>query len=112
MDRDQIIVAQETEYTGAGKHLQPQLAFARKNGIELLFGDPKDEIPGKNIIFPARPSLLKARDMDLDHLRRSLIKRQTRGLDHALTDAEIAYLMEETNASEAFVRAALKELGV
>ena len=112
MDRDQIIVAQETEYTGAGKHLQPQLAFARKNGIELLFGDPRDEIPGTNIIFPARPSLLKARDMDLNHLRRSLIKRQTRNLDHAITDAEIAYLMEETNAGEDFVRAALKELGV
>ena len=26
MDQDQIIVAQETEYTGAGKHIQPQLA--------------------------------------------------------------------------------------
>mgnify|MGYP007119895301 CR=1 FL=1 len=23
----------------AGKHIQPQLAFARKNGIELKFGD-------------------------------------------------------------------------
>lgn len=30
MDEDQCIVVQETEYTGAGKHVNPQLAFARK----------------------------------------------------------------------------------
>ncbi|MBQ6691764.1 MAG: PLP-dependent lyase/thiolase, partial [Clostridia bacterium] len=104
MDEDQIIVAQETEYTGAGKHIQPQLAFARKNGIELLFGDPSEEIPGKNIIFPAHPSLLKARESDLDRMRTSLIKRQiTRAKDGVITEADIAYLMEETRATREFV---------
>ena len=39
--------------------IQPQLAFARQNGIELLFGDPETEIPGTTIVFPADPSLLK-----------------------------------------------------
>ncbi len=29
MDEDQIIVVQETEYTGAGKHPMPQLSFAK-----------------------------------------------------------------------------------
>lgn len=47
MDEDQCIVVQETEYTGAGKHINPQLSFARQNGIDIHFGDPKDEIPGK-----------------------------------------------------------------
>ena len=112
LDQDQIIVAQETEYTGAGKHIQPQLAFARKNGIELKFGDPAQEIPGQNIIFPEKPSLIKARDMDLDRLRRSLIKHQVKNCTAPLTDGEVAYLMEETRGSEAFVRKTLEELGL
>lgn len=44
MDKDQIIVVQETEYTGAGKHIQPQLAFARDNGIDIKFGNPKKKL--------------------------------------------------------------------
>ena len=36
MPRDAMIVVQETEYTGAGKHVQPQLSFARENGIEAV----------------------------------------------------------------------------
>ena len=40
MDEDQIIVVQETEYTGAGKHIQPQLSFARQNGIEIKIWKP------------------------------------------------------------------------
>ena len=112
MDQDQIIVAQETEYTGAGKHIQPQLTFARSNGIELLFGDPKDEIAGTNIVFPARPSLLRARDADLRHMRFSLIRRQASHAAAPLTEADITYLAAETNSSCDFVRQALAELGV
>ena len=111
LDQDQIIVAQETEYTGAGKHIQPQLAFARRNGIELLFGDPQDEVPGTNIVFPAKPSLLRARDADLNHMRTSLIRRQASRATGPITDADIAYLVEETNSSAEFVRNVLKELG-
>ena len=103
-------MAQETEYTGAGKHLQPQLTFARRNGIELKFGDPAEEVAGQNIIFPAKPSLLKARDADLDHMRRSLIRHQTANAA-ALTAADIAYLAQEVNRDEDYVRAILKELG-
>ena len=101
----------ETEYTGAGKHIQPQLAFARKNGIDILFGDPAEEIPGTNIILPARPSLLKAREADLDHMRKSLIRRQATRATGPVTAAEIAYLAEETNSNDAFVQGVLKELG-
>ena len=86
---------------------------ARKNGIELKFGDPAEEVPGENIIFPAKPSLVKARDMDLNRLRRSLIKRQAAAAQgRPLTDAEVAYLMEETRGTEEFVRQTLKDLGM
>src|SRR5699024_1416487 len=43
LDEDKIIVVQETEYTGAGKHIQPQLTFAKENGIEIKIGNPEDE---------------------------------------------------------------------
>ena len=111
MDRDQIIVAQETEYTGAGKHIQPQLSFARQNGIELRFGDPETEVPGVNIVFPAEPALLRAREMDLDRMRTSLIRRQSARTAAPLSEEEIAFLAEETKSSPGFVRAVLEKLG-
>ena len=73
MDRDQTIVVQETEYTGAGKHVTAQLTFARENGVEIRRGDPKDQVPGKNIVIPAHPSMIRARDLSLDDLRVSYL---------------------------------------
>ena len=110
LDREQCIVVQETEYTGAGKHINPQLSFARQNGIDIRFGDPKDEIPGKNIILPAHPSLIQVTDMDLDHMRRSRIKRAVGTHKDELTDEDIKFLIEETNTDESFVRSALASL--
>ncbi len=107
MDADQCIVVQETEYTGAGKHINPQLDFARKNGIDILFGDPAEEIPGTSIILPAHPSLIKARDVDLDHLRRSLIRNALANAKNAPTDADIDFLAEETKTDRAYVEAAI-----
>ena len=52
MERDQIVVVQETEYTGAGKHHNSQLAFAREHGIEVRLGDPSDSVPGQTIVIP------------------------------------------------------------
>ena len=110
LDRDQCIVVQETEYTGAGKHINPQLSFARQNGIDIHFGDPKDEIPGKNIILPAHPSLIQVTDLDLDHMRRSRIKRAVGTHKDELTDEDIKFLIEETNTDEEFVRSAIASL--
>lgn len=110
LDRDQCIVVQETEYTGAGKHINPQLSFARQNGIDIHFGDPKDEIPGKSIILPAHPSLIQVTDLDLDHMRKSRIKRAVGTHKDELTDDDIKFLMEETNSSEEFVRNAVAAL--
>ena len=74
MDRDQVVVVQETEYTGAGKHHNSQLAFARENGIEVWRGDPTESIPGKSIIIPERLEQVWGRVQDMDKLRRSYIK--------------------------------------
>lgn len=110
MDQDQFIVVQETEYTGAGKHVQPQLSFAKQNGIEVLFGNPEEEIAGKNIILPEHPGLIKARDFDMNKLRKSLIKNALENTGKTPTEEDIAYLAEETKSDVAFVKAAIEEL--
>ena len=113
LDEDQIIVVQETEYTGAGKHIQPQLSFARENGIEIKFGNPKDQVPGKNIILPEHPSLIKAVDLDMEKLRKSLIKNAIASAEgEKVSEADLNYLAVETKMSIAFVMKVLDELGV
>lgn len=104
MNQDQMIVVQETEYTGAGKHIQPQLSFARDNGIDIFFGDPKDEVPGETIILPAHPNLIKVKEVDLDHMRRSLIKTALSTYTAVPTEADLAFLAEETKKDIGFVK--------
>ncbi len=110
MDQDEMIVVQETEYTGAGKHLQPQLSFARENGIEVRFGDPKDEVPGKSVIIPEHPSMIKVKDMDLDRQKKSLIKGNLRKYTMEPTEADYKYLAEETRKDVAWVKKAVEEV--
>ena len=113
MDEDQIIVVQETEYTGAGKHIQPQLSFARSNGIEIFFGNPTEQVPGKNIILPKHPNLIKATDMDMDKLRKSVVKNAltTKQID-VLSASDIHFLMLEAKSTEIYIKEVLDELGV
>ena len=111
LDQDQLIVVQETEYTGAGKHVQPQLSFAKQNGIEVVFGKPEEEVPGKTIVLPENPGLIKARDLDLTKLRKSLIKNAIENTGKTPNEEDIKYLAEETNSDVEFVKAALAELG-
>lgn len=107
-DKDQMLLVQETEYTGAGKHLQPQLSFARDNGIDIRFGDPREQVPGRNIILPAHPSLIRATDMDLDAMRRSLVRTamKTFGVTEP-TEEDIRFLGEETMKDPGWVREAI-----
>ncbi len=113
MPEDAMILVQETEYTGAGKHIQPQLSFARANGIELKFGDPVDQIPGKNILLPTTPAYIKAVDLDLDKIRRSVVKNAVKAKNiEKVTEADIAFLVAETKADEAFVKGALDALNI
>lgn len=110
LDQDQMIVVQETEYTGAGKHLQPQLSFAKENGIEVRFGDPEEEVPGKSVIIPSHPSLIKAKDMDLDRQKKSLIRGNLRKYGTDLTEQDYEYLCEETKKDMDWVKAAVEEV--
>ena len=113
LPEDAIVVVTEYDYSGAGKHIQPQLDFARDNGIEIFFGDPKDDVPGKNIVLPADPGLFRVKDMDLDKLRKSLIKRSVpRANGKKLTAEDVAFLAADTRSDETFVKSVLDELGV
>lgn len=113
LKEDQIIVVQETEYTGAGKHIQPQLSFARENGIEIFFGNPQDEVQGKNIILPSHPSQIKANEVDLNKLKTSYIRncidqKQVK----EISSEDVKFIMEDCKASKEFVEKTLNDLGV
>ena len=110
MDQDQMLLVQETEYTGAGKHIQPQLSFARENGIEVRFGDPAEEVPGKSVILPSHPSLIKLKEMDLDHMKRSLIKGNLRKYTMNPTEEDYEFLAKETKKDIEWVKKAVEEV--
>ncbi len=112
LPEDEIVVVQETEYTGAGKHPQAQLAFARANGIEIRRGDPRESTPGKSIIIPEYFSQLNVVEMDLDRMRRSYIRNciERSGVAE-INEAELKFLAEETRETEAYVAEVIKELG-
>lgn len=110
MPQDAMIVVQETEYTGAGKHVQPQLSFARENGIEVRFGDPKDEVPGESVIIPQHPSLIKAKDMDLDRQKKSLIRGNLRKYTLNPTEEDYKFLAAETKKNVEWVKNAVEEI--
>lgn len=113
MNDTETIVVQETEYTGAGKHLQPQLSFARENGIAIDFGDPRESTPGKNIILPEHPRLLRCVDLDLDKIRHSLIKHAVQPFlekGQSITDGDVVYLAQETKTDTDYVRRVVDSL--
>jgi hypothetical protein len=109
MPSDQVIVVQETEYTGAGKHHNAQLAFAESQGIDIRFGDPREEVPGKSIVLPKAPEWIQAQKVDLDHLRHSLIKKATERCTGVLSAQDIAFLSQECNCGQDFILSALGE---
>lgn len=113
MDEDQIIVVQETEYTGAGKHIQPQLTFAKENGIEIIIGDPAEEIPGKNIILPKDPSYIKIKEIDLDGTRKSYIRNCIKNNNvTSVTEEDLKFLVEDAKTNLEFVKSVLDELNI
>ncbi len=113
MDEDQVLIVQETEYTGAGKHVMPQMTFARKNGIEIKFGDPDTEVPGKSLVFPENPGRIKARDYDLEHAKESYIKNCVKNYNMtSATEEDIRFIMDEIRESREYVTEQLKQRGV
>ena len=113
LDQDQVVVVQETEYTGAGKHPLAQIAFAKENGIQVKVGDPEEEVPGSSIILPDHPSRFHPRPLDLSKLRKSYIRNAlNRFPTAAATMADMTFLAEETQTTLDQVAEMLRELGV
>jgi len=110
LPEDAILIVQETEYTGAGKHQNAQLAFAREHGIALRVGDPAEQVPGQSIVLPEHPGQLRAAEVDLNRLRRSLIHRALTDSKDMPGEADLAFLAAETRTSPAFVRQAISQL--
>ncbi len=113
LPEDAIVVVSETEYTGAGKHIQPQLDFARENGIDIHFGNPAEEDkPGVNLILPANPGLMKHKLADINRFRKSLIKKAVKKAGVKPTEADLEFLAVETKTDVDFVKSALEAEGL
>lgn len=109
---EQIVVVQETEYTGAGKHPLAQLNLARRMGIEIRRGDPKTSRPGQSIVIPESPRQLEVVDVDLMRVRRSYLHHALQSLhkQDRLTEADYAFLAAETRLDPATVKEMIDEL--
>ena len=110
MDRDRIVVVQETEYTGAGKHPLGQLNLAKQMGIDVRRGDPRENQPGKAIVIPEHPSQIKPVEMNLDRIRRSYLRNALNSLAEGekITATDIAFLVAESKSDETYVREAIE----
>jgi cysteine synthase len=105
MDKDQIVVVQETEYTGAGKHHNRQLSFARENGIEVRRGDPKDNVPGKAIVIPERLDQVWGKVQDMDKLRQSYLKNAVKALPvEQWSDVDYEFLAKDIKKDVEWVK--------
>ena len=113
MDEDQILVVQETEYTGAGKHINPQLTFAKENGIKILKGDPSQEVPGENIILPEKPGKRCVEEKKKKKTKKSYIRNCIKNTEvDSVNREDLDFLVADTKSNESFVRETLEELGV
>lgn len=105
LDEKQLVVVQETEYTGAGKHPIAQLNLAEQMGIEVRRGDPRDNKPGARIVIPQHPKQLSVVDVDLDKLRRSYLRHAVEATPtgRAWSPRDFEFLAQETRTTPAYV---------
>ena len=111
MDQEQIVVVQETEYTGAGKHPMAQLNMAKQMGIRISRGDPKDNKPGKAIVIPEHPNQIQVIELDLDRIRKSYLQNAMKLLPKSRqpTEPELDFLAEETHTPKAYIKSFLAQ---
>jgi cysteine synthase len=112
LDADRIVVVQETEYTGAGKHPIPQLALAKRLGVEVGRGDPANSEPGRRIVIPEHPAQIRVVEVDLERVRKSYLRN---ALAHgrkgaSLGESDLAFLAAETRASVSYVQEAIRDV--
>jgi cysteine synthase len=112
LEDEQIVVVQETEYTGAGKHPIAQLNLAKRLGIEVRRGDPRDNEPGRRIVIPEHPAQIAVVDIDLPHLRRLYLQHAVKALPAGAkpSDVDLEFLAADTRSTRAYVEEILHEL--
>jgi cysteine synthase len=112
LDADRIVVVQESEYTGAGKHPLAQLNLAKRMGIEVRRGDPRENKPGQRIVIPELPSQIAVEDIDLDDVRRLYLRRALESVpdSSSLSDVDMEFLAAETRTDRTYVERALDDL--
>ena len=93
LPKEEVIVVQESEYTGAGKHPHAQLMFAQENGIRVYRGDPWEAIPGQSVVIPEGIEQMDTYDLDMREVRTSYLKRFR---NRALSRDDLSFLAEET----------------
>src|SRR5690606_6834877 len=108
---DEIVVVQETEYTGAGKHPTAQLTLARELGIQVTTGPRSDDVPGERIVIPESVTEMGVTEVDLDATRRSYLRRiaaRVQGRD--LETHEIRFLAEDLNVAPPWIASEWEQL--
>jgi cysteine synthase len=112
LPKEAIVVVQETEYTGAGKHPTAQLTFAHEMGIAVERGDPRTSVPGQRIVIPDTVDQVGVVDVDLDHLRRGYVQNLVRihPERRLLSQSEREFVAAETRLSTDSVSAMWTEL--
>ncbi len=105
LDRDQIIVVQETEYTAAGKLHTAQLSFARHNGVEVRRGDSRGNQPGKVIVIPECVEQVQVEEFALDKARASYLKNVLKEANgYVPQEDDIVFMAEDSKSPVDFVR--------
>ena len=113
MDKDQILVVNETEYTGAGKHPLAQLTFARQNRVAIRRGDPRENVPGKVIVIPEHPSQMRVVDFDLEQLKKSYIRNAVNRFGReSLKEEDLTFLAEDIRSDHPFVSSTILSLSI
>ncbi|MGC8818014.1 MAG: 2-amino-4-oxopentanoate thiolase subunit OrtB [Athalassotoga sp.] len=112
MDEDDILVVQETEYTGAGKLPSAQLTFAKKMGITVKNGDSlKEDVPGKVIAIPESIEQIGVIEYPLENLKRSYIKEAIKIYDKKeFSETEIEFMAKDTRSTTDEIKERLEVL--
>jgi len=112
MNEDEIIVVNETEYTGAGKLPSAQLTFAKQNNIEVKKGDPiKEDKPGERIVIPESPLQIGYIEIPMMQLKESYINQLFKRLNKTeFTRKEIEFIAEDIRESVGTVQKLIEKL--
>lgn len=112
LERQQILVVQETEYTAAGKLPSSQLTFAKENDIEVRRGNPRENTPGNVIVIPERVDQVQVEEYDMGKIRRSYTKNALEtAKPYAPIEEDILFLAEDSRSATDLIRQTIKDLG-